>query len=81
MSSKHTKAGRRARRRAHQLREAWFGHRCGCSTEKSSATSADRRFDGTRKRPTRGTEHTARLARAAGLLVDAQTWTPRGETT
>ena len=33
------------------------------------------------KRPTRGTEHTVGLARAAGLLVDAQTWTPRGETT
>ena len=33
------------------------------------------------KRPTRGTEHTVGLARKAGLLVDAQTWTPRGETT
>ena len=32
------------------------------------------------KRPTRGTEHTARLARAAGLTVDAQTW-PKGATT
>ncbi len=29
---------------------------------------------------TRGTEHTARLARAAGLTVDAQTW-PKGATT
>jgi len=29
------------------------------------------------KRPTRGTEHTARLARAAGLTVDAQTWGSR----
>lgn len=30
------------------------------------------------KRPTRGTEHTARLARDAGLTVDARTWTPKG---
>ncbi len=29
------------------------------------------------KRPTRGTEHTARLARDAGLTVDAQTWGSR----
>jgi hypothetical protein len=29
------------------------------------------------KRPTRGTEHTAGLARAAGLTVDAQTWGSR----
>ena len=28
-------------------------------------------------RPTRGTEHTARLARDAGLTVDAQTWGSR----
>lgn len=28
-------------------------------------------------RPTRGTEHTARLARDAGLMVDAQTWGSR----
>ena len=32
------------------------------------------------KRPTRGTEHIARLARDAGLTVDAQTW-PKGATT
>jgi len=32
------------------------------------------------KRPTRGTEHTARLARDAGLTVDAQMWT-KGVTT
>ena len=32
------------------------------------------------QRPTRGTEHTAGLARAAGLTVDAQTW-PKGATT
>ena len=32
------------------------------------------------KRPTRCTEHTASLARAAGLTVDAQTW-PKGVTT
>lgn len=30
------------------------------------------------KRPTRGTEHTVGLARAAGLTVDAQTWGSRG---
>ena len=29
------------------------------------------------KDTTRGTEHTARLARAAGLTVDAQTWGSR----
>lgn len=33
------------------------------------------------ERPTRGTEHTARLARDAGLTVDAQTWPPKGATT
>lgn len=32
------------------------------------------------KRPTRGTEHTVGLARAAGLTVDARTW-PKGATT
>lgn len=31
-------------------------------------------------RVTRGTEHTARLARDAGLTVDARTWTPKGAT-
>lgn len=30
-------------------------------------------------RPTRGTEHTVGLARAAGLTVDAQTWASRTE--
>lgn len=33
------------------------------------------------KRPTRGTEHTVGLARAAGLTVDARTWPPKGATT
>jgi hypothetical protein len=41
---------------------------------KATQAKAKRTGKGRAKRPTRGTEHTARLAEDAGLTVDAQTW-------
>lgn len=65
---------------ARRIREGGF-----CAGEESAEVSVLALLDGTKtdtpaadgkpaKKATRGTEHTVRLARKAGLTVDAQTW-------